>query len=83
MAMLHGLFIFLEVPVSDTYSDIGMTLRSFKYMEKLTKIEQYPCRTHTRIQHLYPSPCNIALWQLQVLRSANNDRILINDWTLT
>ena len=26
-------------PVSNTYSDIGMTLRSFKYMEKLTKIE--------------------------------------------
>ena len=47
-------------PVSDTYSDIGMTLRSFKYMEKLTKIEQYPCRTHTRIRHPYPSPSNIA-----------------------
>ena len=47
-------------PVSDTYSDIGMILRSFKYMEKLTKIKQYPCRTHTRIRHLYPSPCNIA-----------------------
>ena len=44
--MLHGLFIFPEVPMSDTYSDIGMMLRSFKYMEKFTKIEQYPCRTH-------------------------------------
>ena len=51
-------------PVSDTYSDIGMTLRSFKYMKKFTKIEQYPYRIHACIQHLYLSLYNISSAQI-------------------